>query len=406
MTLNEQNLLRKESSTPSPNNTNNKPNHSPRDNLKHLVFTPVKITNSKVNYECNPRKLFEPNPQYPLSNQGERLPETYSMSGSLYLENSGSTTDACSGTGQIVNKYEKNNRELFTNDEALCKKESGSGCEFLSNRLENSRNACHVVESPAHSPSITSLDATASLSSSANSTNAHTPNTTPNFASKNRFKIASIAKKSVIKQVKLGRPSKGELLITNDHQGLLKETTNNDNSHLKKSHQISDFTDLNDKLANKIFEPEPPKPPVRRNKKSVAKKQDDLPGRQILTPDLCHQNKNSLSVNNNHVESQSHLKHSPAIIYRNRSSSSTKYDNHLSEGYPAYQSKSALGKRSDYDPVHVRTRTTGETNKKNIDMNVIRELQSKKSQIVSLLFFVPVNVKVNFLKDCTEYYWS
>lgn len=51
-----------------------------------------------------PRKLFQPQQQNGQHSEIDKLPDTLSMSGSLYLENSASTTDASTGTGRIVNK--------------------------------------------------------------------------------------------------------------------------------------------------------------------------------------------------------------------------------------------------------------------------------------------------------------
>ncbi len=62
-----------------------------------------------------PRKLFQQPGAANQQSDSDRIPDTLSMSGSLYLENSASTTDASTGTGRIVNKNCKfeRNESLF-----------------------------------------------------------------------------------------------------------------------------------------------------------------------------------------------------------------------------------------------------------------------------------------------------
>ncbi len=279
---------------------------------------------------CLPRKLFNSNGL--VVSPGEKLPDTFSMSGSLYLDNSASTTDASTGTGRIVNKGSNNFTELYLNDEAMYKKEAGSVCEFLSNRLDHNNNISssnNNNKSPRQSPSITSLDATASLSSSPNST----PVTTPTTNVKSHFQIAhSQVKLSHGKQVDLKRvPLKAEI---HDSPNAVREPL-----IIKES------------TGEEVQIDQPPQPPVRRSKK-LQQQQDTDNLFQISSPTPRtemkffnlnnvntprYQNTKISSVDNTNGLTGSQL--SPrAVVYRNRSSSSSTYENieRLSQFYQKY----------------------------------------------------------------------
>lgn len=346
---------------------------------------------------CYPRKLFQQNSTNQVDS--EKAHDHFSMSGSLYLENSGSVTDA-SGRLNNKNSAHKNYGELYLNDESLYKKEPGSVCEFLSNRLDNSKIETRSPRG-AQSPSITSLDATTSLSSSVNSTANPTPVTTPTIGSKNQFKInPNQAKLSLSRQIDLRKtnpPQKAELYESlNKAEGLMLQDNSNMNV-VEKNFQSNDDLIEHD---CKNIQSELPKAPVRRNKKSTHEQpyeglKNDSDQNRVLPRNEFDQSDSSVYTpkyeSPKMPESQAKT---TTVIYRNRSNSSTKYDNNSGEyidRFSKFQNKfmnsSSESKRQQKNDLNLHSSKTNKSgNDQNIrnglyiDLNVIKELRAKKSK--------------------------
>jgi len=331
---------------------------------------------------CMPRKLFNPNEL--LVSPVEKLADTFSMSGSLYLDNSSSTTDASTGTGRIADKSgrgESNYTELYLNDEAMYKKEAGSVCEFVSNRLDSNNNNIS-----RQSPSATSLDATTSLSSSLNST----PVSTPTNNIKSNFRIASTHAKLIHgKQVDLKRvPLKAEI-----HESLNSVR----DSLLVKEPSI-------DKESVEVEHDQPPQPPVRRSKK--LHQSDNVFQLNSLT---TRNEMKLLNLNNVNMPRYESPKMPPAdnsndgsmlspkpVVYRNRSNSSSTYENieRLNMFHQKYGKTEASSEAATNFAVNkLNDCNSNEQSIRNglyIDLNMIKDLRSKKlkPQFVSLISFI------------------
>lgn len=254
-------------------------------------------------------------------------------------------------------------------------KEAGSVCEFLSNRLGTScdHNPNSQRNTNNASPSVTSLDATGSLSSSVNST----PVTTPTISSRNQYKLSHTqAKLSLGRQVdlrKVNPPLKAEI-----HESI------------NKAMSPVDLNDNEVDLNNNLITQEPPKPPARRKSKPIQpmKQYDDSPVSE----------KKSEKVSKS---AESQQAKATAVIYRNRSSSSTHYDNsHSMHNEPSerkfeatFVKKSSLGEYSDLSVQSASKSSKSaamEQSVRNglyIDLNMIKELRAKKN-------------KPQFVSDC------
>lgn len=273
----------------------------------------------------------------------------------------------------------------------MYKKEAGSVCEFLSNRLENSKSGVRHIQSN----SITSLDATASLSSSVNSITTTTPVTTPSIKSKNHFRIThnqailSQGKQTDLK--KTNPPLKAEI-----YESLNKAS---DSIVLKETPSNQTKNDVDQ-------EQEPPKPPARRMKKQNLQNLplDSPPVNQIQDeksfqdPPLSRNDLRlaNLNVNIPKYESpkmpENQMRVNP-VVYRNRSNSSTNYENSSSGEYIEKLSQfhqKYINKKNDGSAVVGSSKQSSEHNVRNglyIDLSAMKEMRSKKNkpQLVSLI---------------------
>ncbi len=272
----------------------------------------------------------------------------------------------------------KNNGELYLNDESMYTKEAGSVCEFLFNRLETSRvnNNPNPLRNNA-SPSVTSLDATGSLSSSVNSTATHTPVTTPTIVSKSQFKLThNQAKLSLGKQIDLRKanpPLKAEI-----HESINKAMSPTD---FNSNDLVENKVDLNN---SPLLAQEGPKPPTRRKQKPLHQL------RQYDDSTVSEKHSEVSSVNERTPKNGGESKpKATTVIYRNRSCSSTHYDNshsmHNDQSEAKFEAsftkKSSLGEYSDLSSQSAKaSKEQSVRNGLYIDLNMIKELRAKKTK--------------------------
>ena len=221
------------------------------DLLKKLqnrrAHTPLVLNNSAppppaTPTSPQPRKLFLNTINYERPQLSAATSMGAAMSGSLYLEtcsshvdlpnNSKAGTPSMSTSLHLENSNKAANTgysELYLHDQSMYRKEAGSVCEFLSQKLEgkgavlvknnkDSSSTLYYDAERAQSPSISSLDA--SLSSSFNSSNPPqlpTSSSATSSAGSKHFRINSAqAKFGSVKQVDLRHtnpPLKAELYM-------------------------------------------------------------------------------------------------------------------------------------------------------------------------------------------------
>ena len=222
------------------------------DLLKKLqnrrAHTPLVLNNSvppapATPTSPQPRKLFLNTINYERPQLSAATSMGMAMSGSLYLEACSSHVDlpnSKAGTPSMSTSLHMDNStskaantgysELYLHDQSMYRKEAGSVCEFLSQKLEgkgavrnnkDSSSTLYYDAERAQSPSISSLDA--SLSSSFNSSNPPqlpTSSSATSSAGSKHFRINSTqAKFGSVKQVDLRHtnpPLKAELYMANN----------------------------------------------------------------------------------------------------------------------------------------------------------------------------------------------
>ncbi len=301
-----------------------------------------------------PRKLF-------LAENANELNSTYTdisnselFNGSIRIKNHNkSTSSSSSSSNSSHNKNQTS--ELYFTDASLNKKEPGSVCEFLSNKLENNKNSSTTKSTVEYSKSSNSNNSEVTNNLISLSTMSDSNIQPATYSVKNAFVLSPTqAKLGSVKQTDLRQanpPLKAELL---DSLSVINGSSNNNNQSATTSNHSS--------LKNEEYD-QPPKPPARRSKKlvkSTIKEEDENNTPHVFTRQHPVETKKhgnfsnkyeissikpaettpiyTTQLNIQHQNLTSTLQDTGVVFRSSRSNSSTYYDNHSETSYDNSQS--------------------------------------------------------------------
>ncbi len=314
-----------------------------------------------------PRKLFYSNESNTSSStttttNDKSINDTISITESIYNNESVSS-----------NERQRNHGELYLNDISLNKKEAGSVCEFLSNKLEINKQ-------------ITSNNNTSSLSvmSDLNSSPFLVKSSKNFVLSTNQAKLSSV-KQTDLRQV--NPPLKAELLDS------LPNKTNIDTTNKRQELNNNTNTSTNE---------DQPKAPIRRSKKLYKNEENinnksepilenslskSFEAKKLGNYSIKYEKNNDVNLSKT-LKSQLGLQDSGVVFRSSRSNSSTYYDN---------QNESIINNNNTTTTnEHTSTNTRNALlMEQNVEQDQLNNGKSKQPQLVSF-DYLKFNNKNNF----------